>query len=668
MLAVVIGWLLYIYTVESFIMNNQRCGEDLTCFQRAKIFFHFLDVKTFIGFFRGFYVNVSDNLYHLIQSMRAENKTANSKLSARTASLLECAPDKIIKKTIEEASGGVIKKTSTEDPEKTKKKDSGKVPEEVRQDDPEDSEKVPEEIRKNDPEKIRKEDSEDSEDSEKVPEKIRQDESEEVPEEIRKKSTEEIQSEKMVVLPIKDRFVTAVLNGNLELVKQIIDQEKLDVSSLDFCDESSLVHVAVKSKNVDVINHILKSFNKYDAINVRDVDGNTPLDIAIVNDDVSMVELLSQFYMFKKYESVVDVNPLHVAVKYNCKNAIQWLLNNVYDTDTRNDEYADSDDNSLLCLAVECGNIEMIQYLIDSDFNPDHKNKKGDTILHIAAREGRKDVVQLLLCSNDNLISDVNVQNNAYITPLQIAAESKSTDTVAIVSLLLEYGADIHRSRNDGSTPFIVAVRNGNLPMVQLLFKAGARDTANNKDKLALVCAVEENNTAIAKWLLCNSDKAYNGDDNLINTFFHDNRNDETNHVLFLAVENNNLELVKLLIQYDADVAVNTNNKTSLLHMAVSHGHLNLVKYFIDEHTDIFKNMLQGKDRVGNEAINLVNLAIRNGRSVDLVKFLLNSGCYVDYKNIKNITIATGSGYKNMTAYITALLVKHNEEQKTENC
>lgn len=65
---------------------NDKLGMDLTLCQRIIIFFKRPCVVSFVGLFRGFYVNVDDILRRLIENMSAENKTANSKLIVRSIS------------------------------------------------------------------------------------------------------------------------------------------------------------------------------------------------------------------------------------------------------------------------------------------------------------------------------------------------------------------------------------------------------------------------------------------------------------------------------------------------------------------------------------------------------------------------------------------------------
>jgi ankyrin repeat protein len=60
-------------------------------------------------------------------------------------------------------------------------------------------------------------------------------------------------------------------------------------------------------------------------------------------------------------------------------------------------------------------------------------DKDGYTPLHIAAQQGRDDVVKLLLAGG----ADVNAKDDKGETPLQLA---KSSDKTATVELLRQHG------------------------------------------------------------------------------------------------------------------------------------------------------------------------------------------------------------------------------------
>jgi hypothetical protein len=85
-----------------------------------------------------------------------------------------------------------------------------------------------------------------------------------------------------------------------------------------------------------------------------------------------------------------------------------------------------------------------------------------DTPLHLAASQGRSDVVALLL-TNKAL---VDAKDKYGIMPLHLAAIHGHRD---VAELLLAHKADINPKSNDGSTPLHLAVKNGRTDVAELL-------------------------------------------------------------------------------------------------------------------------------------------------------------------------------------------------------
>lgn len=96
---------------------------------------------------------------------------------------------------------------------------------------------------------------------------------------------------------------------------------------------------------------------------------------------------------------------------------------------------------------------------------------------------------------------DLNIEDNAGNTPLQIAALE---GCAPIVKLLLEAGCDFECRNIDRDTPLIDAVENGHLEVVQLLLDAGAnprQGNAKGEDPLDLLKVDKDNYEGIKEAL-----------------------------------------------------------------------------------------------------------------------------------------------------------------------
>ncbi|KAF4552919.1 Ankyrin repeat-containing protein 40 [Elsinoe fawcettii] len=98
---------------------------------------------------------------------------------------------------------------------------------------------------------------------------------------------------------------------------------------------------------------------------------------------------------------------------------------------------------------------------------PSTVGQKGTTALHLAAKNGRVDVVQTLL----QLKLEVDVQDAQGSTALHVAAAKGYEE---IVRTLLASSADIEVEDHEGFTALQLAAMNGHANVVQLLVNGGA--------------------------------------------------------------------------------------------------------------------------------------------------------------------------------------------------
>ncbi|KAI9928477.1 hypothetical protein MW887_002522 [Aspergillus wentii] len=232
--------------------------------------------------------------------------------------------------------------------------------------------------------------------------------------------------------------------------------------------------------------------------------------------------------------------------------------------------------------AVRAGNITMTRMLLTAGAHVDIRPKKkyGHTALQIAVMVCNERLVQILLKKG----ADVNAAAGVYAgqTALQAAAAHEDTN---ILTLLIDEGADVNApaSPEEGQTALQSAVSAGNIEAVNILLQAGANtnatpsfdsrtalqralriqdnearsemvqrllaagaeiDEANEKKHAALHSAVEQGDYEMAKWLLQKGVSPNPG--------FSPGLAKLT--PLQRAAGNDNQELVRLLLEYGADV------------------------------------------------------------------------------------------------------------------
>ncbi|KAI0595650.1 hypothetical protein F4775DRAFT_568507 [Biscogniauxia sp. FL1348] len=175
----------------------------------------------------------------------------------------------------------------------------------------------------------------------------------------------------------------------------------------------------------------------------------------------------------------------------------------------------------------------------------------GGTALHLATRNGHKDIVDLLLSED----VDVNQRDRERYTPLHLASINGHRE---IATCLLDMGADLSLRGKEGHTPFHVASLCGHLEILELLLERGPKEQASEKndylfEPLHLACF--NNRYEIVEWMLATLKVAV------------DQPGEAGLTALHLACGEGHTETIERLINYKADIHKrDDNSRTPILY------------------------------------------------------------------------------------------------------
>jgi uncharacterized protein len=126
--------------------------------------------------------------------------------------------------------------------------------------------------------------------------------------------------------------------------------------------------------------------------------------------------------------------------------------------------------------AAASGDLETVVELLKSDPVLVHSHSRdGWTPLHLAAHFGHRQVAEALLAYGADV--HARASNDLGTTPLLWAVMGQDS---AVVTLLLDHGADVNDATTAGSTPLHKAAVLGNAALVGLLLARGANVNARN--------------------------------------------------------------------------------------------------------------------------------------------------------------------------------------------
>ncbi|XP_055017977.1 ankyrin repeat and death domain-containing protein 1B isoform X2 [Boleophthalmus pectinirostris] len=327
---------------------------------------------------------------------------------------------------------------------------------------------------------------------------------------------------KEMLLLTEKQFIDAAKRNDIETMK--VAGKGLNANAKNV-DQRTALHFAVARKNKEAVQFLLQRRVKVDQ---KDKHGVTPIHLAAWFGSLDILKLLVKAGAEQKSENEEGLNILHCATINNHTEIVEYIINDLIMKEL---DKGDRSGQRPFSLAAKHGCVEMLEMLMDSSYNMGtmEPNQRGDTPLHLAARNGHGQTVQLLLlcfdtrdevnqdgetalyqaadngheeCVQTLLESDCdpNIITNDKRSALHRAAERGDT---SLVQLLLEYEAQIECSDQNLQTPLHLAVKNGHLPVIHCLLEAGCNcDTTDKRSQTAMHIAAEMGKVEVTEMLL----------------------------------------------------------------------------------------------------------------------------------------------------------------------
>jgi ankyrin repeat protein len=350
-----------------------------------------------------------------------------------------------------------------------------------------------------------------------------------------------------------------------------------------------------------------------------DQEWRTPSIVAVCNDDIDMISQLLTIGTLYKPEAFVSgmFSPVRLAVRLDKVRIMEMLLI------ARIIDWSVSDLNLALEFALERRNLRMIRLFLDAGADVDHSLHYGDTALMIA--------VEFDDVSMTNFLLGIGAEPNCHIWAYDgdrrclqsLLRKAVSEGNIEIVKLLLKAGAKVNNNYSSHhhaslETPLRAAFRNGNQELVRLLLNAGAEinapGTSFEGGKTTLQMAAAHGHVDLVRQLLGSG-----ADVNAPAAGFGGRT------ALQAAADHGDYDLVKLLLVAGADVnapAANHHGRPAL-EAAAQNGDYDLVKLLLDAGADV------NTPAAGNYGITALRAAAEYG-DCNLVKLLLDAGADVN--------------------------------------
>jgi ankyrin repeat protein len=202
---------------------------------------------------------------------------------------------------------------------------------------------------------------------------------------------------------------------------------------------------------------------------------------------------------------------------------------------------------------------KLYQFMNNKDFDINAFSSKGITLLHKSIDDGNIKFMQSLLKNKD---IDINAPDSEGSTPLELAIVFNEPK---MVKILLNKGAK--EFNRNGFRPIHAAAFSGNIDLFKLFFSKANLDinSIDGNKRTPLHWAVQENNYDIVKYIIDNG-----GDVNAIDI--------GSNTPLLIAAGEGNADVVKLLLKNGANKTYISDFEQTAIGLAKAWDHKDLIK------------------------------------------------------------------------------------------
>ena len=320
------------------------------------------------------------------------------------------------------------------------------------------------------------------------------------------------------IIALCSRLTAAVETDDVASVRELCTEIKsygkdLDAPELrDATTNETILHTAIACKRAQVMNYLLTEAEPVVLVQtfkvfVKDISSEKScLHQLTHHGDLTSIKLLLDRVKKKQRKEFLlrtvlselegqrprHLSAIHIAALLGHTTIVEYFVSIGVDVNLNNNKK-----DTPVLWAARGNHIETVRTLIRLGAILNHQNDKGSTPFYWAVRYGFSEMAKVLITEGK---ADIHQSRKlGLVSPIVLASALGYTD---IVELLINNGADVNLTINNGFTPLHYAAGWGNLDTVQLLVKRGAiLDKDNDFGDTPLLLAAQEQQMEAVKIL-----------------------------------------------------------------------------------------------------------------------------------------------------------------------
>ena len=502
----------------------------------------------------------------------------------------------------------------------------------------------------------------------------------------------------------------AVENNNIEIVKYLIEEKKVNINIREIYNRRTPLHIASERGFLDIVKYLIE---KGANINIVDVLPETACQLSIRNKHVDVAKYFIEYF---KTNNIINTPGfegnyyIHTAVSQDLIEIVKLLIENKICNVYMENDYK----KTPLIIACEIGSIEIVKYLVEkgSDIDKEYfitnlsDSKFNSNPLSISIEKKHTNVVKYLIekgaeidtikythpfsnvTTNYNMYFVINNieynnenynfgDNEYYIDILKILILNNAKVNLDILKYALSKGNSIFKLFEDnydinnmileGNTKYIIflhelitdqfsfqnEIQRQNIIeyIIEKYYKTNF-NIKNSGNLSTFELAIQNNRLLVVKYLI-NKGVIFDDTSSIFN---------------IIAQFNNDTSILSFLIENDFDIYFKNNEGNNAVHIACLYNNIEIVKFLFETLSNFEIN---DKNNNGETALHIILKIYKdnliNDRNNDIafniIKYLLQKGANPRIRNNEGKSPVTIVPTLGDNTEIVKLMFGHTEQQ-----